>query len=122
MRRDRRSVWNDRGEGHGACESIKGLTPICLDLLAQVGSFITVAKVSQRDINAMASKQACGDRAETKESAAVRAAFEAYRKALLARNGEAASALVDRETIEHFGRGMEPDRRDAAGRARDRLR
>jgi hypothetical protein len=43
----------------------------------------------------------CGDRAEAKESAAVRAAFEAYRKALLARDGEAASALVDRETIEH---------------------
>jgi hypothetical protein len=39
--------------------------PICLDLLAQVGSFITVAKVSQRDIHAMTSKQACGDRAET---------------------------------------------------------
>ena len=43
----------------------KGLTPICLDLLAQVGSFITVAKVSHRDIHAMTSKQACGHRAET---------------------------------------------------------
>jgi hypothetical protein len=64
----------------------------------------------------------CGDRAEAKESAAVRAAFEAYRTALLARDGEAASALVDRETIEHFDRMVDHARRAPAAIVRQQSR
>jgi hypothetical protein len=57
---------------------------------------------------------ACGDGAAAKDRAAVRATFEAYRKALFARDGEAASALVDRDTIEHFDRMVEHARRAPA--------